>query len=154
MLPFITLLLVRDSETVKSLKRWFSLVQGKGTIWNWRLLVCSTVGFSAPHGNHFLFLMFLQWCHGLLLNLLSVKVFYNWLCLVHKPANNTSPFCSSHRYGKIVSTKAILDKTTNKCKGVSCSFFCLTSTALFYLSWDSICMKGNCHATYIAPTHS
>lgn len=58
--------------------------------------------------------------------LLSVKVFYNWLCLVRKPANNTSPFCSSHRYGKIVSTKAILDKATNKCKGVSCSFFFLS----------------------------
>lgn len=29
------------------------------------------MGFSAPHGNHFLFLMFLQWCHGLLLNLFS-----------------------------------------------------------------------------------
>lgn len=26
-------------------------------------------------------------------------------------------FFGPHRYGKIVSTKAILDKTTNKCKG-------------------------------------
>ncbi len=25
-------------------------------------------GFSAPHGNHFLFLIFLRWCHSLLLN--------------------------------------------------------------------------------------
>lgn len=52
-----------------------------------------------------------------------VCVFYNWLCLVHNPANNASPFCSSLRYGKIVSTKAILDKATNKCKGVWCCLF-------------------------------
>lgn len=49
---------------------------------------------------------------------LPLCVFYNWLCLVHNPANNASPLCSSSRYGKIVSTKAILDKATNKCKGV------------------------------------
>lgn len=36
-----------------------------------------------------------------------------------------SPHCDfmPKRYGKIVSTKAILDKTTNKCKGRMCSRF-------------------------------
>ena len=90
-------------------------------------------GFSAPHGNHFLFLIFSRWCHRLLLNRLCV--FYNWLWLVYNPVNNASPFCSSPRYGKIVSTKAILDKTTNKCKGVWCFFFVqLHDDTLFYLS--------------------
>lgn len=67
---------------------------------------------------------------------LPLCVFYNWLRLVHNPVNNASPFCSSPRYGKIVSTKAILDKTTNKCKGVwSC--FSLSNNSLFYLSSNS-----------------
>lgn len=62
---------------------------------------------------------------------LPLCVFFNRLCLVYNLANNASPFCFSSRYGKIVSTKAIMDKTTNKCKGVwSCLF--LSNTVFFF----------------------
>lgn len=59
-----------------------------------------------------------------------VCVFYNWLRLLHNPVDTGSPFTPppSSRYGKIVSTKAILDKTTNKCKGAQC---CFSSTVSF-----------------------
>lgn len=40
------------------------------------------------------------------------------LCLGHNAIQLKILLSSSLRYGKIVSTKAILDKTTNKCKGV------------------------------------
>lgn len=54
-----------------------------------------------------------------------------------------SPVSCLGRYGKIVSTKAILDKTTNKCKGMFCPLtslkkkwfkqcFCLNLTLIFF----------------------
>lgn len=52
----------------------------------------------------FFFLIFL---HSFATNLLFNVFFYFF-------------FLISHRYGTIISTKAILDKTTNKCKGIFC----------------------------------
>lgn len=70
-------------------------------------------------------------------------VFYNWLCLLHNPVDTSSPFTPPpppSRYGKIVSTKAILDKTTNKCKGAKCCwflFFCV-----FFSLWVLFSLRG------------
>lgn len=56
-------------------------------------------------------------------------------------------FLAPRRYGKIVSTKAILDKTTNKCKGEQLgwgSLGCSTSLVLNYRQMQHMCQPGDC----------
>lgn len=57
----------------------------------------------------------------------------------------TSDFCFLHRYGKIVSTKAILDKNTNQCKGT-----CNVSTLWVHYQFEWL--TSGLTAKALAPT--
>lgn len=113
-----------------------SVAGEKGDCWSFRALMVGI--FSTPWKplpvSHILTVMsslVAQPCFSVrLCDSVCVCVFYNWLRLLHNPVDTGSPFTPppSSRYGKIVSTKAILDKTTNKCKGAQ---GCFSSTVSF-----------------------